>query len=360
MRPRALIVAGGTGGHIFPALAVAEALRAHGVDPFWLGSVGGMEATLIPRHDIPLTSIRIGGIRGKGLWRRLMAPFNIVRATVASIRAILRIRPVVVLGMGGFVSGPCGLAAWICRRPLIIHEQNSIPGITNRLLSLIATRTLVAYPGSFAPSRRLLVTGNPLRAEIVALASASAKPTNREPLHVLVLGGSLGARSLNQTAPAALALLGQHHRLEVLHQTGTREVDETRALYLDTGLEARVTPFIEDMASTYQWADLVICRAGALTLAELCAAGLPAVLIPYPHAVDDHQTTNARHLVEHGAALVLADATLDTQSLVASLKPLLADEGLRTAMAAAARRLARPDATAAVANCCLEHARVSA
>lgn len=360
MRPRALIVAGGTGGHIFPALAVAEALRARGVDPFWLGAVGGMEATLIPRYDIPFTAIRIGGIRGKGLWRRLMSPINILRATVASIRAILRIRPAVVLGMGGFVSGPCGLAAWICRRPLIIHEQNSIPGITNRLLSLIATRTLVAYPGSFAPSRRLLVTGNPLRAEIVALAAASTKIPARESLHILVLGGSLGARSLNQTVPGALALLGQHHRLEVLHQTGPRDAEHTQETYLDAGLAARVVPFIEDMASTYQWADLVICRAGALTLAELCAAGLPAILIPYPHAVDDHQTANARHLAEHGAALVLPDATLDTEALVACLKPLLVEEGLRAAMAAAARRLARPDATAAVANCCLEHARVAA
>ena len=320
MRPRALIVAGGTGGHIFPGLAVAEALRAQGVDPYWLGSVGGMEATLIPRHEIPFTAIRIGGIRGKGLWRRLMAPINILRATVASIRAILRIRPAVVLGMGGFVSGPCGLAAWICRRPLVIHEQNSIPGITNRLLSLIATRTLVAYPGSFAPSRRLLVTGNPLRAEIAALSSSGTQNRAGEPLHVLVLGGSLGARSLNRTVPGALAVL----------------------------------------ATTYQWADLVICRAGALTLAEICAAGLPAVLIPYPHAVDDHQTRNAQHLAEHGAALVLTDATLDTQGLVACLEPLLAENGVRAAMAAAARRLARPDATAAVVNCCLEHARVQA
>ena len=360
MRPRALIVAGGTGGHIFPALAVAEALRARGVDPFWLGAVGGMEATLIPRHDIPFTAVRVSGIRGKGIWRRLLAPITILRATVASIQAILRIRPVVVLGMGGFVSGPCGLAAWICRRPLIIHEQNSIPGITNRLLSLIATRTLVAYPGSFTPSRRLLVTGNPLRADIVALATAGPGTAPRESLHVLVLGGSLGARSLNQTVPGALALLGQHHRLEVLHQTGAREVEQTQNLYLGTGLAARVVPFIEEMGSAYQWADFVICRAGALTLAEICVAGLPAVLVPYPHAVDDHQTSNARHLAEHGAALVLADSLLDTQTLTACLEPLLAEDGLRDAMAAAARRLARPDATAAVANCCLEHARVEA
>lgn len=360
MRPRALIVAGGTGGHIFPGLAVAEALRAQGVDPYWLGSVGGMEATLIPRHEIPFTAIRIGGIRGKGLWRRLMAPINILRATVASIRAILRIRPAVVLGMGGFVSGPCGLAAWICRRPLVIHEQNSIPGITNRLLSLIATRTLVAYPGSFAPSRRLLVTGNPLRAEIAALSSSGTQNRAGEPLHVLVLGGSLGARSLNRTVPGALAVLGQSQPLEVLHQTGPRDIEQTRKNYLETALAVRVVPFIEDMATTYQWADLVICRAGALTLAEICAAGLPAVLIPYPHAVDDHQTRNAQHLAEHGAALVLTDATLDTQGLVACLEPLLAENGVRAAMAAAARRLARPDATAAVVNCCLEHARVQA
>ena len=360
MPPRALIVAGGTGGHIFPALAVAEALRERGFEPHWLGSIGGMEATLIPRHQIPFTGIRVSGIRGKGLGRILLSPINILRATVASIRAILRIRPVVVLGMGGFVSGPCGLAAFLCRRPLIIHEQNSIPGITNRLLSLIATRTLVAYPGSFAPSPRVLVTGNPLRGEIARLVNVARAVRPGNPLRVLVLGGSLGARSLNQTVPGALRLLAQHHALEVLHQSGARDVEQTLGLYRDTTLAARVLPFIEDMASAYEWADLVICRAGALTLAEICAAALPAVLIPYPHAVDDHQTRNAQHLAERGAAMVLADATLDAPRLVECLQPLLADPALREAMAAAARRLARPDATEAVVNCCQEHAHVAA
>lgn len=357
MQRRALIVAGGTGGHIFPALAVADALRARGVEVVWLGAEGGMEAGLVARAGIPFTAVKVKGIRGKGWSSLLQAPLNILRATAASLRAILSLRPDIVLGMGGFVSGPCGIAAWLCRIPLIIHEQNSIPGITNRVLSAIATRTLMAYAGSFAPGRRRLVTGNPLRASIAALASLQT-PRAPGPPRVLVLGGSLGARTLNRAVPAVLARLAPTSAFEVLHQTGARELEDTRAAYDSAGVCARVESFIDDMATTYRWADIVICRAGALTLAEVCAAHLPAVLIPYPHAVDDHQTFNARGMVERGAALLVPDAPIDQTRLLEAVQTLLTDEGVRVAMGASAGRLARPDASLAVVECCLEHARV--
>lgn len=349
-----LILAGGTGGHIFPALAVAHALRQEGIAPCWMGAAHGMEERLVPAHGIPLSLIKIRGVRGKGWMQQLLAPFVILRATLAAIRVIRRLRPGVVLGMGGFVSGPGGLAAWLCRRPLIIHEQNALPGVTNRLLAHLASRVLCAYPAAFPPDAKVHVTGNPVRQEIVAIPDSAARPVHTGPVRVLVLGGSLGARSLNRAVPEALAGFAGLSCLEILHQTGEQDAAAVTARYRELACEARVVPFIAGMAEAYAWADCVICRAGALTLAEICAVGLPSVLVPFPHAVDDHQTLNARHLSDNAAAVLLRDAELSPETLVAALRPLIQDPVHRQAMAARARALGKPRATADVVQHCLE------
>lgn len=351
---RVLILAGGTGGHIFPALAVAGALREQGLTPCWMGAAHGMEERIVPTHGIPLSLIPIRGIRGKGWMRQVLAPFAIVRATLAAISLIRRIRPGVVLGMGGFVSGPGGLAAWLCRKPLIIHEQNALPGVTNRLLARLAARVLCAYPSAFPPDTGAQVTGNPVRREIVEAARSMEERAHPEPLRILVLGGSLGARSLNRAAPETLAGFDGAQRFEILHQTGEHDADAVAAHYRELGCVARVAPFIAEMADAYAWADCVICRAGALTLAELCVMGLPAVIIPFPHAVDDHQTLNARHLSEQGAAVLLPDADLSPATLAAALHSIIDDPARRQAMAARARALGKPTATAEVVRHCVE------
>jgi len=351
---RVLILAGGTGGHIFPALAVAGELREQGLTPCWMGAAHGMEERIVPAHGIPLSLIPIRGIRGKGWMRQVLAPFAILRATLAAIGLIRRIRPGVVLGMGGFVSGPGGLAAWLCRKPLIIHEQNALPGLTNRLLARLAARVLCAYPTAFPPGTRAEVTGNPVRHEIVEAAPSMEERVHPGPLRILVLGGSLGARSLNRTVPETLAGLDRTQHLEILHQTGEHEADAVAARYRALGCAARVVPFIAEMAGAYAWADCVICRAGALTLAELCVMGLPAVLIPFPHAVDDHQTLNARHLSENDAAVLLRDAELSPATLAEALRSIIDDPARRQAMAMRARALGKPKATAEVVRHCVE------
>lgn len=354
MSKRVLIVAGGTGGHIFPALAVAHCLRAHQVTPYWLGSTHGMEGTIVPAQHIELIRIAISGIRGKGFLRWLLAPFSILRATWAAMVAILRIRPGVVLGMGGFVSGPGGLAAWLCRTPLVIHEQNAIPGLTNRIMRHFARRVLVAYPGTFPADPKIAVTGNPLRTEISNLVPAIERAPRERRWRILVLGGSLGARTLNREVPAGLARFAPAAGLEIHHQTGPRDLDATRATYANLGLQAHVEPFITDMAAEYAWADVVICRAGALTIAEVSAAGIPAVLVPFPFAVDDHQTANATYLVERGAALMLRDDTLDAESLAQALHRITDDPTRLQEMATRARAAAYLSATDDVARECME------
>ncbi|MBM4227409.1 MAG: undecaprenyldiphospho-muramoylpentapeptide beta-N-acetylglucosaminyltransferase [Gammaproteobacteria bacterium] len=351
---RVLILAGGTGGHIFPALAVAGALREQGLAPCWMGAAHGMEERIVPTHGIPLSLIPIRGVRGKGWMRQLVAPFAILRATLAAIGLIRRIRPGVVLGMGGFVSGPGGLAAWLCRKPLIIHEQNALPGVTNRLLARLAARVLCAYPSAFPPGVGAEVTGNPIRHEIVKSAHPADDPAHGGPLRILVLGGSLGARSLNRVVPETLAGFDHAERLEILHQTGEPDADTVAVRYRELGCAARVVPFIAEMAEAYAWADCVICRAGALTLAELCVMGLPSVLIPYPHAVDDHQTLNARHLTDQDAAVLVRDAELSPETLAAALHSIVDDPARRQAIAARARALGKPRATSEVVRHCLE------
>jgi UDP-N-acetylglucosamine--N-acetylmuramyl-(pentapeptide) pyrophosphoryl-undecaprenol N-acetylglucosamine transferase len=354
MLPRPiLIAAGGTGGHIFPALAVAQRLRELGASLMWLGTRQGLEAKLVPKAGYPLLTVSIAGVRSKGWSTRLLAPFRLLWALGQSLWLMLRHRPRAVLGMGGFVSGPAGVAAWLLRVPLLIHEQNAIAGLTNTLLARIADRVMEAFPGTFR-HRGAIGIGNPVRADILAIPAPDARLAVPHPaLRILVIGGSQGALILNQMVPAALARLSGCV-VEVWHQCGQKHLDATRAGYDALKIEARVEPFIDGMSGAYAWADLVICRSGALTVAELAAAGVGSILIPFPGAVDDHQTANARYLANAGAALLIPQPDFTAERLATELGQLLgAPERLRE-MAIAARRLAWTDATERVAAQCLE------
>jgi UDP-N-acetylglucosamine--N-acetylmuramyl-(pentapeptide) pyrophosphoryl-undecaprenol N-acetylglucosamine transferase len=353
-----LIMAGGTGGHVFPALALARLLRARSREVIWLGTRRGLEARVVPAEGIPVEWLQVGGLRGKGLATLLFAPLQLLRALWQALAVMRRHRPGVVVGMGGFVTGPGGLAAWLCRRPLVIHEQNAIAGFTNRRLVPFAHTVLAAFPGAFAPSAKLQVIGNPVRAEIAALPVPAQRFAARDArVHLLVVGGSLGAQRLNQMVPQALANLQKDPAstagFSVRHQSGEKHLDAAHAAYAAAGVSADVTAFIGDMAEALAWADLVVCRAGALTIAELAAAGVGAVLVPYPHAVDDHQTHNARFLVEAGAARVVADADLTADRLAALLRALCADRANLLSMAEAARRVALPEAANQLRDACL-------
>jgi UDP-N-acetylglucosamine--N-acetylmuramyl-(pentapeptide) pyrophosphoryl-undecaprenol N-acetylglucosamine transferase len=357
MGARVMIMAGGTGGHIFPALAVAQELRERGMEVFWLGTRGGMESRVVPEAGFPMEWIEVQGLRGSGLSRWLSAPFKLALAMIQSLNVLRRRRPRVVLGLGGFVTGPGGVMAWLLGIPLVIHEQNAIPGMTNQWLSRIANRVLEAFPGSFAPQRQAEATGNPVRGEIAALLAPAERMAGREgPLRLLVLGGSLGAQALNEGLPAALALMPAGLRPVVRHQAGANKQEATLAAYQDLNVTAVVTPFISDMAEAYGWADLVICRAGALTISELAAAGVGAILVPYPHAVDDHQTCNAAFLADAGAGRLLPQGELNAERLAQCLGELLNGRGKTLAMAQAARGLAQPEATRRVADVCIEEA----
>ena len=350
-----MILAGGTGGHIFPALAVARVLRARGVPVTWLGANGAMETRLVPQHDIPLDTIAVAGLRGKGTLALLGAPLRVLGA-IRSAGTILRQRnPRAVVSFGGFAAGPGGMAARLQGRPLLVHEQNRAPGFTNRVLARFASRVLSGFPGSFPKGEE--VVGNPVRAEIAALPVPEQRMAGRqEPLRLLVLGGSQGARVLNNALPQALANLPAH-RFEVRHQCGEKLHAEALDAYARAGVEASVEAFIADMAVAYAWADLVVCRAGASTLAELCAVGVGSVLVPFAAAVDDHQTRNAEYLVERGAALLLPQDEQLAPRLQQILGALAVDPARRLAMARAARALAMPDAAERIADIILEQAR---
>lgn len=347
-----LLLAGGTGGHIFPALAVAEVLARRGVAVAWLGSRGGMEAELVPARGIAFHAIDVRALRGKGGGRLVQAPLELLRALRQAAVLLRRLRPRCVLSFGGYAAGPGGLAAWLARVPLLVHEQNRAPGLTNRVLSRVATRVLSGFDGAFATLASAQWVGNPVRPEIAALAQRCYPGREAPCSQLLVLGGSQGARALNLQLPAALARM-QQRPARVLHQCGRLQVDATRDAYQRAGVEAEIRPFIEDMAAAYAEADLVLCRAGALTLAELCAAGRPALLVPFPHAVDDHQTRNAQTLVEAGAAELLPESALNAQTLAERLDALLTQPDLRRRMADAARTLARPEAAEQIAEACL-------
>ena len=353
---RILIMAGGTGGHVFPALAVAQLLREQGVEVVWLGTQRGLEATVVPEAGFPIEYIAVGGLRGKGVQSWLWAPFKLLYAVSQAFMLLLKQRPDAVLGLGGFVTGPGGLASWLQRRPLLIHEQNAIPGLTNRILSRLARCVMEAFPGSFAASVGALHTGNPVRQAIMDLAEPQLRFAERQGnMRVLVIGGSLGAQALNETLPKALALLPVDNRPEVWHQTGKAKLDATRQGYTDSNIDAKVVAFIEDIAEAYAWADLVICRAGALTISELAAAGVASVLIPFPYAVDDHQTHNAQYLVKANAAIAIQQSELTADKLSKVLKELTAAGRKQLlAMAQQARSMAMPDATRSVVERCLE------
>ena len=343
-----LIMAGGTGGHVFPALAVAEQLRALGWPVHWLGAQAGLEARIVPPTGIPVHWIHVKGLRGKGWARKLTAPFMLLWALLQAAWVVLKVRPAAVLGMGGFTTGPGGLIAWLLRRPLVVHEQNSVAGLTNRLLAPFADRLLEAFPGSLKHAQ---LTGNPVRSSITGLAFSPPDCQGRQP-RLLVVGGSLGAKVLNEWVPPALAGIEARQRPEVWHQTGLKLIDAARETYRTAGVEVRLDAFIDDMAAAYQWADLVLCRAGALTVAELAVVGVASILVPYPYAVDDHQTGNARYLVEAGAAVLLPQSELDVDRLQQELQLLQQPQRLAE-MAQRARARAMPDAAQQVARHCI-------
>lgn len=347
-------MAGGTGGHVFPALAVAKVLRARGHEITWIGTRSGLEARVVPAAGIPVEWIEVAGLRGKG-WRTLLAaPWRVARALSQAWSIFRHLQPAVALGMGGFASGPGGLAARLRGCPLVLHEQNAVPGFTNRVLSHVARQVLEGFPGSFAAARRAECVGNPVRDEILALPAPGRRFAGRDgALRVLIIGGSQGARVLNEALPPALAQL-EVPLPEVWHQTGARDAEAVVRAYRERNISARAAAFIENMAEAYAWADLVVCRAGALTIAELTAAGLGAVLVPFAAAVDDHQTRNAAFLVNAGAAELLPQRNLSARSLATVLQRLLRDRGVLLQMAMRARALAKPAAAQRVAEICLQ------
>jgi UDP-N-acetylglucosamine--N-acetylmuramyl-(pentapeptide) pyrophosphoryl-undecaprenol N-acetylglucosamine transferase len=346
-----LIMAGGTGGHIFPGLAVAAEMKAAGWEVVWMGGRGGMEERLVPKHGYAAAWIRAKAARGKGIVQKLLLPTNLLYSFWESARHIRRIRPNVVLGLGGYVAFPGGMMASLLNKPLALHEGNAIPGLANRVLSAVADKVMEGFPGTLGSAEW---TGNPVRADIASLESPEKRFRDRSgPLRILVVGGSLGAQALNEVLPKALAMLAERPR--VVHQAGEKHLETLRANYAAAGVQGELLAFIDDMASRYAEADLVICRAGAVTVSELAAGGLASVLVPFPHAVDDHQTANAKFLADRGAAVLIQQRDLTPQKLadlIVSLdRPKLLD------MARKARSLGKPDAAAVVARRCMELAR---
>jgi UDP-N-acetylglucosamine--N-acetylmuramyl-(pentapeptide) pyrophosphoryl-undecaprenol N-acetylglucosamine transferase len=348
-----LIMAGGTGGHVFPALAVASVLEGRACRVVWLGTRRGIEARLVPAAGIDVEWVRISGLRGKGVASWLMAPLRLLQALSDSLAAVRRVRPDVVLGLGGFVSGPGGVAARLLGRPLVIHEQNAVAGLTNRLLARLARTVAEAFPGAFPRAIGAVAVGNPVRREIEAVGREPASAPHA-PRHLLVFGGSQGAAAINRVVPAALALLPAQARPAVLHQTGRDRREAVVAAYRTLGVDADVREFIDDMAGAYRWADFAITRSGALTVAELAATATPALLVPFPAAVDDHQTANARFLTERGGALLVPEADLTAERLATQLAQLLGDDAAPlAAMAEASRRAAVLGAAETLADLCL-------
>ncbi len=352
-----MILAGGTGGHIFPGLAVARALRERDVPVLWLGADGGMETRLVAANDFPIRTIAVSGLRGKGVLTLLLAPFRVLRSLWQAIGVLREVKPRSVISFGGFAAGPGGLAAWLLRRPLLVHEQNRAPGLTNRVLARLAKRVLCGFPDSF-PGVVNETVGNPVRPEIAALPAPGDRFAGRDgALRLLVLGGSQGARGLNNAVPKVIATLQDGHVFEIRHQCGEKMIEEARKAYAEAGVSASVEAFITDMAAAYGWADIVIGRAGALTIAELCAAGVGSILVPFPGAVDDHQARNAEFLAERGGGSWLRqDAQLE-YGLRTRLLELCGNRAKLLALAEAARAASFPDAAQRVAAIALQEAR---
>ncbi len=347
-----MIMAGGTGGHIFPALAVANEMREAGWRVVWLGNPDGMEARLVPQHGFEMVWVRFSALRGKGLARKLMLPLNLLRGFWQGLQAIRLVRPNVVLGMGGYITFPGGMMAALTGVPLVLHEQNSVAGLANKVLARVADRIVTGFPDVLKGGDWL---GNPVRPEIAALPAPAERFAGRSgALRVLIIGGSLGAQALNEIVPQGMSRLNADELPQIVHQAGEKHIDALKAAYASVGVEAHCVPFVEDMAGAYGWADLVICRAGALTIAELAAAGVASILVPFPHAVDDHQTGNAKFLVNVGGAFLLpqTELTADSIGLIRNYS-----RGQLLEMAEKARSLAKPSATVEVANLCRDIAK---
>jgi UDP-N-acetylglucosamine--N-acetylmuramyl-(pentapeptide) pyrophosphoryl-undecaprenol N-acetylglucosamine transferase len=348
-----LIMAGGTGGHIFPGLAVAEELAGQCWNIHWLGTQNKMEAELVPKYGYPISFVNIAGLRNKNWKTWLKTPFKIMQSIVQSIKILRAVNPDVVLGMGGYASGPGGIAAWLLRKPLVLHEQNAVAGMTNRYLALIATKVLAAFPYAFKSTINYQVVGNPLRSDIVAIKNLMPKQPSVSK-KVLIVGGSLGAQILNEVVPLAVKQI-KRQNIDVWHQTGAGKEEKVLSRYKEYGLlgeRVKITEFIEDMASAYQWADVVICRAGALTVSELAMAAKPAIFVPLPHAVDDHQTKNAMYLVSCGAAKLLPQNEFNGTTLAQMLNSLFSSDKVIQSMSKAAHDAAHADATKKVAQIC--------
>ncbi len=346
-----LIMAGGTGGHVFPALAVADELRLRGIPVIWLGTKAGIESRLVPQAGYPIEWMSISGLRGKNALTLLLAPLRLLVACWQALNVLLKRKPCAVLGMGGFASGPGGLMAWLIRKPLLVHEQNAIPGLTNKVLARLATVVLQAFPAVF---KQAVTTGNPVRQSICEIAKPEDRFAQRQGnLHLLVIGGSLGAVKLNEIIPQALAKIDRDKRPQVIHQTGLKNIESARTIYSDAGVEAKVEAFIDDMPAVYEWADLVICRSGAMTVFELAAAGVASILVPYPHAVDDHQTQNARYLEAADAAIIKQQDVLSADWVAEVIEDFSANRKKLLDMAVAARKLAMPDSAKTIADACL-------
>jgi UDP-N-acetylglucosamine--N-acetylmuramyl-(pentapeptide) pyrophosphoryl-undecaprenol N-acetylglucosamine transferase len=349
----ALVMAGGTGGHIFPGLAVAEALRERGWNVHWLGAPGSMESQLVPARGIPLETVDFGGVRGKGLRTIVLLPLKLLRAFWQSVQVVRRVRPQVVVGLGGYITFPGGLMSVLLGKPLVLHEQNSVAGMANKVLAGVADRIYTAFPDVLKKAQWI---GNPLRPEFLRQPPPEQRFAGRTgPLKVLVVGGSLGAKALNEIVPQALSRIPPAQRPHVLHQSGAKQIDELRANYQKAGVQAELTPFIEDTAGAFAEADLVICRAGASTVTEIAAVGAPALFVPFPFAVDDHQTTNARFLVDAGGGWLVPQQDLTPDTLAPMLITLTRDELLARALAA--KKLQQTQATERMVAACEELAR---
>jgi UDP-N-acetylglucosamine--N-acetylmuramyl-(pentapeptide) pyrophosphoryl-undecaprenol N-acetylglucosamine transferase len=350
-----LIMAGGTGGHIFPGLAVADALRQKNIPVRWLGAEGGMETRTVPEAGIELDLVAITGLRGKGVMRWIRMPFMLLKAVWQARRLLEANPPGCAVSFGGYAAAPGGIAAWTKGIPVLVHEQNRIPGMTNRLLTRFARKVMQGFPGTFPKELSPVDSGNPVRREVAALPEPNVRLAERSgPIRVLITGGSQGAQILNLKVPGALKLLSSSIAMDVRHQAGAKRVDEAVESYASAGVDADIQPFISDMAEAYAWADLVICRSGALTVAELAAAGVASVLVPFALAVDDHQTRNAEYLAEANAAFILPQSSLEPEALAKILKPLLSDRAVLLSMASSARQMSLPQAAEIVAEACGE------
>lgn len=353
-QPCALIMAGGTGGHIFPGLAVAEALRERGWRVHWLGAPGSMESRLVPPRGFALETIDFGGVRGKGLKTLVLLPLRLLKAFWQALQVVRRVQPDVLVGLGGYITFPGGMMGTLAGKPLVLHEQNSVAGMANKVLAGIADRVFTAFPGVFKKAKWV---GNPLRAEFLRQPSPAQRFAGRSgPLRLLVVGGSLGAKALNDTVPQALALIPAEQRPQVIHQSGEKQIDALRANYAAAGVEATLTPFIQDTAQAFADADLVIGRAGASTVTEIAAVGAAALFVPFPHAVDDHQTTNARFLVDAGGAWLVPQPEFTPAALAQRLQSLQRDQLME--MATKAQNMKKTEAVAAVVAACEQLAKV--